>query len=373
MQCIDLWIEHGRIENIGCERLLALIRSSTPEQTPTAEGRVTLGFLTQLLQAHLKFGGLDPRSTTRQDLLDHGMDIRAGSSKDESVPEPMHRAHVLYQKEKTAARVQRGVKLSREERYQELSDLTTEFHGLSASDQAPYILEADSLNAHAMLQQLRGPDEEHAVDMYSTGLGDRLWGFSDKHNPIQSNIVNQVLRRLCGREGPLPGFTEGCASWRREFIKKSFIKDCGAIPKSLKVVYPGSCPELYGGACRTEDAPHWDSLTSAYSSLDALVWTGAFANCRIGSAFRLRGEWANGGKRDIFMLLANRWKGDLPRFCVWLLCEFMTTVADGRCISPEADRLVFEQSPKLLCRLHGMERTLTCYLIQSFRLQNHQM
>ena len=88
MQCIDLWIEHGRIENIGCERLLALIRSSTPEQTPTAEGRVTLGFLTQLLQAHLKFGGLDPRSTTRQDLLDHGMDIHAGSSKDGLAPNP---------------------------------------------------------------------------------------------------------------------------------------------------------------------------------------------------------------------------------------------------------------------------------------------
>jgi hypothetical protein len=67
---------HCPLANMHIERMLALIRASVGK-SPLLEQLLDNGYLTQVLSAHLKSGGKDPRVTTREDLVKAGAPIRA--------------------------------------------------------------------------------------------------------------------------------------------------------------------------------------------------------------------------------------------------------------------------------------------------------
>ena len=57
------------------ERVLSLVKTATPVKLPYAERLCGAGLLVQLLKPHLKEGGSDPRTTTREDLVADGVPL----------------------------------------------------------------------------------------------------------------------------------------------------------------------------------------------------------------------------------------------------------------------------------------------------------
>ena len=101
---LSAWGRCALICNMPLERLLALYRRSTPEQSPNVEKVIAQGYAAALLQQHSGAGGRDPRVVTRDDLLVAGVPIRASERGDSDVQHlQMRRAKFLYMNTKTTA------------------------------------------------------------------------------------------------------------------------------------------------------------------------------------------------------------------------------------------------------------------------------
>ena len=63
--------EHGRVCNMHLERLLALIKKACgTDRGPNVERYLGCGLLCQVLRKHKKTYGIDPRTVTRQTMID---------------------------------------------------------------------------------------------------------------------------------------------------------------------------------------------------------------------------------------------------------------------------------------------------------------
>lgn len=73
MSAIEDWAAHAKLANMHTERLLSLIKKSSPGKYPAAERICSSGYLAQWLREHRKAGGVDPRGTAANaDLVDSG-------------------------------------------------------------------------------------------------------------------------------------------------------------------------------------------------------------------------------------------------------------------------------------------------------------
>ena len=84
IELLDAVSKHAGSTNMGLERLLSLIKASTPptsNRAPGAERLLYSGTLTQFLHRHLRDGGCDCRgSPTREQLIEAGVPIQAAAN-----------------------------------------------------------------------------------------------------------------------------------------------------------------------------------------------------------------------------------------------------------------------------------------------------
>eukprot|EP00969_Alexandrium_andersonii_P146052 6460000-Alexandrium_andersonii.AAC.1 len=79
MRAIRVWLQSSRVENMGVERQLALIRKSVDAKMPSLDRLLPSGYLAQLRSAHVQAGGRDAGLITRAAL--QSMPTRANKRK----------------------------------------------------------------------------------------------------------------------------------------------------------------------------------------------------------------------------------------------------------------------------------------------------
>ena len=81
LAAFNIWASAGMLGNMGCERMLALIRKSSPLRC-YVERIIPAGLLAQVMSVHRKFGGHDVRKITRAMLEKRCVPIRARAVRD---------------------------------------------------------------------------------------------------------------------------------------------------------------------------------------------------------------------------------------------------------------------------------------------------
>ncbi len=95
MDIIRTWVRKSRICNMHLERMLALVRRSTPDKCPNSERVSAAALLRLVLEEHLKAGGSHPGAFQRADVALEGVPLTANVAPSKSVPERA-RGHWLY-------------------------------------------------------------------------------------------------------------------------------------------------------------------------------------------------------------------------------------------------------------------------------------
>lgn len=229
LETILMWLRKARIENMSLERMLASVRKSVGSRTPMAERVVTTGYLCQWMQQHKRAGGQDPRSTTRAQLAQRNVPLRASRKKLKREGAACVRPWMLY-----AAEQLRGRRMTRVELYARRRELARSFRELPPGERHRFQLAADARN---LVSRLKRPDpaREQASQRYERLLGDSLWGLSSLHEPIRVDVAESQISAATGgrRDACGGGLTTALAPLRKSYIDTCFVQDAGSLGASF--------------------------------------------------------------------------------------------------------------------------------------------
>lgn len=128
LEGLTVWARHARVENMGVERLFALIRKSVGgSKAPVLDRLCPAGFMAQLRATHSACGGSDPSIVTRDHLRD--VPTRANEKRCKRA-RPNCRANILYFADRVRERRAQGVRFTRDEHRAERRRLLREFDEL---------------------------------------------------------------------------------------------------------------------------------------------------------------------------------------------------------------------------------------------------
>jgi hypothetical protein len=283
LNALRLWARCAKIENMGTERLLALLRKSVASKAPTIDRLLSAGYMAQLRSEHFAAGGMDPTALHRDRIAE--VKVAARRRKASCA------AATLYMLEKVADRRRKGQKKSRAEHKVERRKYLVGFKFLPEEEKDVYLELAAGRNSSK--RQRLHEDQTTADDDYSNKASVGLFGLSYRFAPIRADVINKVADRV--------GFTTGMAGIRKDFIGGLHIPDEQQIP-SGPVYYKTCCPLAFPGVCRTRDAAFFNKLIDAADCLSKLVLPGGPGEDALSRFCRVRGEWMDGERR-----LALRW------------------------------------------------------------------
>lgn len=233
---IRLWARHTPLANMVTERLLALMKASSPEKTPLVERLVGTSLLTQWLHAHMDASGKDPRrSETRAELARQGVPLAAGAKKrrgKRACARP--RGVFSYVKKHRMKR-----RLSRTARRAETSRLAKRFFALPQAEQEPFVFEeANKVDDVA----------EDADEKYARLIGDKLFALSSRSDPLREEVFADIVKGvLPGQRGP--GMRNYAGLLRAACSARIVVDDAGEIPKRLRLVEVLPCSVAHPGLC----------------------------------------------------------------------------------------------------------------------------
>lgn len=220
LDAIHLWASLATVGNMNLERLLALIRSTSPDRC-CVERITSAGYLVQLQQKHLAAGGADVRKLTRRQLLKAGAPIRAAGrnarQKRAGRLGGCRRGFTAWCNSKQredrvgAGQVQRR---SREQYRNYLRELRAEW------DLLPLPAQAAFRDAHE--------DEPDAGMTYEDRIGNRLMGCSVESSPVSHALLEKLLQgELGASEKRTQGLTDTLEPLRTAFLDSRLMCDTG--------------------------------------------------------------------------------------------------------------------------------------------------
>lgn len=233
-----LWAKHARISNMNTERLLALVRRSSPLRC-VLERLIGCGYLSQIQSKHLAAGGSDIRKVTRSDLLDRGVPLRCAQGRSARA-KALRRSDGAGSKtrnklsEKTRWMNQRSTSTSRRSRLEYkalMSKLSEEYDERLKSGRVEFLAEP--------------PAQSVAVAKpYSERIGQALLGCSDKSSPLKVSLMTDAAKKIIGHTSSdmSMGLTETLEPLRNAFIDECFVADAQQVPARSVLPLNGHIP-----------------------------------------------------------------------------------------------------------------------------------
>jgi hypothetical protein len=266
LRCLLISISFGhKFANLWSERLLALIRRACKDDAE-CERIASVGFLAQIMSAHVLQGGDDPRSLTRRQLLEDGVALKC-SAKLNKTDKPQGIFSVWMTNEE-GKRKTAGIKLSREQYRMWQHQKVLDFNAL------PLLAKQDLVDVARKKLDDRQVDEandgvvDFGLDRVLPTVVNR---FGDKRTPVPPEVFRQRVREKLGiGVGDIdPGFTRYEGVYRQEQIGCVFCKDVGDIPRNMVMDYTLPCPLAHPEVCATADAEHMVDIHGFSKSLHA--------------------------------------------------------------------------------------------------------
>ena len=221
------WGREGKLCNMHTERLLASIKQAAPGRSPELERVITCGYMAQMLKAHKKVGGRDPRIMIGKTAVAQGAPPRRGEP---TAKRPKKsRAHVLYANEKRQMSMA-DIKPGKAEMDELMSGWMNGYHGLADAEKQQWV---DQVN-EAILHE---PDAQPEKDSFNirSGVARGLWNLNDDDFPVKYSALRDTFARYTnsqlqdgvgdyGSEDEfLPGFTAAARYLREDWNKRAVI------------------------------------------------------------------------------------------------------------------------------------------------------
>ncbi|CAK0835736.1 unnamed protein product [Prorocentrum cordatum] len=243
------WGRHGKISNMHVERLLAQFRQASNIKSghaPSVHRASSGGFCSQWRQEHIAAGGKDPSRTTRRDLLEKGVPLKAGQAS-RRVPGTV-RAHFLFASNRWNNEG-RGSGMSYKAFMRQACAM---YEDLSQDEKDPWEVDArnrsDAGRAAAGEGAEVGPDQARARDESAP------WGLASEKLPLDPEKAREYLARVFEIDlGPKSGFSTWGPSLSDDFLESMFILDSGMVPKDVSFVRHLSCRQSHYGMCMQQD------------------------------------------------------------------------------------------------------------------------
>ena len=310
-----------RFMNMSSERLLALMRRSIGGSLgkETMEGICSKGFLCQLMAHHRQRGGEDPKTTSRAQLLEDGVPIRA--AKPAKSPKQCG-TFIQFKNEADAVRKKGKVRFTREQYKRWEAALAVKWAQQSTTDR-DMVLQ----NVRSNYSKKRAIEESDTPLVRDPGVYTTLVSAcGDKSNPFCIDWYKHTLQHIMGLpdDAPTPAFTTFEQKVRKLQTDQIWQSDVGAIGADEHFSYTVPCPLAHPSICAYRDRQYMKDIHKSVKCLRAHLK-----------------EYPRGSIH-----------------CLWSKC------ADGTVV----ERLKF-----LLCHYHGSSPkiALTCPLVVSHSLQNN--
>ena len=247
MVVLDLWARMCRVCNMSLERLLSLIRRSAPARCHV-ERILCAGHMSQLRNAHWAAGGKDCTKRTRQQLLKHGVPIKACARRRTKKPQAAATGYVSFAR--WSSNKWKRLRLERQQRAGVLQPSQV------LSDRAGYNAQIQRLAAE--WKECGGappaPDaeEDEAVKSYADRIGTKLWGLSDEDWFCRPCVLEEALPDIAGIAEPTRaiGLTQRLGPFREAHLKSLITPHGTLIPDSAKFAQEMTCGKLHPGVCR---------------------------------------------------------------------------------------------------------------------------
>ena len=230
-QLILTWAHVTKLTNMGCERILALIKKAAfgtgPDAAPDVERVAAAGTLTQWLTTHLAAGGSDPRVMTREQAIEDGAQLQCRAKRCKRATRPAG-GFVAFSNHRRGERKASGEVLDKDAAKLERDALSREWSALD--DDAKQVWSDTSQRAHddreldRLTSALGTTDPDpNPTHMYKVGV---LWGLGEKRFPLAKECFIRQAKAACGDDA-LPGSRRYCSALREDFHKSIFIEDRG--------------------------------------------------------------------------------------------------------------------------------------------------
>ena len=204
-----------KVCNMDVERLFAQIRASAPRKENTIERVCSAGLLAQWKAAHMRGGGKEPNTMTRQDLLE--ADVPICTTK--APPQPGKvRANILYVNDmKAKLRAERGA-LSRVEMFAKQKEFGRKWRTLSPDEQQPFRDRARIASSNQPEVCTRPVDES------------RCWGLASSDMPLSEEAALRVVTgEDASAESHKVGFRKATQLFNKAMLDICFLPDQGGM------------------------------------------------------------------------------------------------------------------------------------------------
>lgn len=242
---ISAWCLTYKYTGMWCERLLARFRqASADHKDADCERMCSSGFLAQVFSEHMRRGREDPRATTRQSLLEDGLQLvckkGAGHLRQRGT-------FVNFMMKAEAARREANLRLSLSEYKLWRQRKKEEFAALSEQERALELAESKA----SLSRKADVDEEDNSPAPGQAATSSVVDAVGDKRQPYTVEAFNARIRQQLGMapEDKPPGFTRYTEDLRKEQIQALFVPDRGAIPKAQKFAYYLPCGLAHPGLC----------------------------------------------------------------------------------------------------------------------------
>ena len=267
MAALAEWGLKSRITNMGCERLLASVKTAAPGRAPLAEHVCAGGFMKQLLTHHVLHGGSDPTVVSGHDLVQKGAPLRMAEKGAHN--KHMCRPSLLYANDKLTAECRRSGRLSQQQRNAVLKGAMRDWHSQGPAGQAVYLARARAARAEAN-------DRSSVEPSASADHVSRFCGLGSAEFPISLEATRAVFFECAGKtdtgnEWDIPGFTSHSKDLRKAGQDLMFVADQHTVPADAKYEYNDTCCAKHFGLCPKIDGPHFATRLRLSKALHGAV------------------------------------------------------------------------------------------------------
>ena len=245
-----------RFCNMRMERLLALINRACGSDMPDAERFVAMSLLAQMMKAHRSLGRADPVTTSRAELLQAGVPLRAGCK-----PAKLQRrgdcgALFAYVNQMQQERISAGFHhFTAAENYEFRRGCSERFASLRKAEQKPFADKAQ----HLLAQRDAAADEAKPAhvkysdewEKFVSSLG------SDKYPLSLDNFrmhISLALGLDVEEDKSIHGMDSYASVFRRQAADAAFVEDVADIQSDEEFAYDVPCSIVHPGFCASSDS-----------------------------------------------------------------------------------------------------------------------
>ena len=312
LAALFLWALRARVTNMHTERLIALEQRASPARC-AVQRALCAGYLAQIMSLHQKAGGLHPSSTTRSDLIEAGVPVRAAglSSKAKKGRAQKVRAAIAAHRTavamgKPTAEVKGHFKFWANHKHR----MWNFFEGASTRQFYRQRCQAlrqkwDGGDPLSDDDVSSGGDEDKAARTYRNKIQNRLWQCSNNRWPVLPSRLEAVADTLAPARtaNKVAGLTARLAEVRKDFLDSLlFGPEDTPVPLKQRLATETVCPP---GACKLKAQ---SGQKVAQAELDRVL-----AEKPVGTLLEVTAEYPEEGfaPRSLFLAKALQTKNEV--------------------------------------------------------------